>query len=166
MMRRSTLLENNLKYNVTIKYAEDYDLWARFARVSKLTNLPCVLYYWRKTSTSKSYKERAGFIEDAEKIARQYRNRMVGNIVSYGNLTEYKAKFKRYTTESIKIGSVWVKTKLSHGYQLFLLNYGLFMLARFKPIQSIYLIWLSFSLKPKIYLEWIYLSVKSLLNRY
>lgn len=48
MMRRSLLAENGLVYDPAAFHAEDYDLWTKISRLSKIANLPDVLYLWRR----------------------------------------------------------------------------------------------------------------------
>ena len=43
LMARRTLMQDLGGYNVNLRYAEDYDLWWRLSRISRLANLPNVL---------------------------------------------------------------------------------------------------------------------------
>lgn len=47
MIRRSVLIDNNISYENMFTPAEDYSLWLRLAKVTKLYNLPEVLFYYR-----------------------------------------------------------------------------------------------------------------------
>ncbi len=48
LMRKSTLTENNLKYDTSFKYfEEDYNLWVELTRTNKLVNIPEVLFFYR-----------------------------------------------------------------------------------------------------------------------
>lgn len=48
-----TELFKGLKYDISFKCAEDYDLWIRFAQVSKVANLPHIYlsYRWHENNT-------------------------------------------------------------------------------------------------------------------
>lgn len=47
MLRKRALDLHNFSYNILKEPAEDYDLWARLSKVSKLYNLPEVLIHYR-----------------------------------------------------------------------------------------------------------------------
>lgn len=47
MMRKSVIEEHNLLYRPEYKHAEDYDLWARAVRYTKIENLPDILLKYR-----------------------------------------------------------------------------------------------------------------------
>ncbi|MEZ2718662.1 glycosyltransferase [Niallia circulans] len=47
MIRKSILLDNNIKYNKSYTHAEDYRLWTEIAAKSKLANINEVLLYYR-----------------------------------------------------------------------------------------------------------------------
>ena len=46
-IRNSILKHYNLKYDILMEYAEDYDLWSRLSTIGKLANLPEVLLQYR-----------------------------------------------------------------------------------------------------------------------
>ncbi|QJD31129.1 glycosyltransferase [Methylococcus geothermalis] len=58
MFRRSVLERYRLRYDPAFAYAEDYELWVRFARYSRLANLPRVLvrYRFHPANTSSRFK--------------------------------------------------------------------------------------------------------------
>lgn len=47
MIRKQTLLQNNLRYNPDMQPSEDYDLWVRMLPFGKLKNIPEVLLDYR-----------------------------------------------------------------------------------------------------------------------
>lgn len=47
MFRSSVIIDMDLKYVDDFKYAEDYELWSRFAKHGKLANIPCDLIEYR-----------------------------------------------------------------------------------------------------------------------
>lgn len=60
MIRRSVLEENNLRYDESHRfYYEDYGLWIKISRVTKMANIPQVLLRYRlyKKSFSRAYAE-------------------------------------------------------------------------------------------------------------
>ncbi len=54
MIRRSVLTDNNIRYEEIFTPAEDYSLWLRLAGVTKLYNLPEVLFYYRNFNNTTS----------------------------------------------------------------------------------------------------------------
>ncbi|MBI2843636.1 MAG: glycosyltransferase [Armatimonadetes bacterium] len=52
IMRRDLIVEHNLFYSTDVGLAEDYDLWVRFSRHSKIANLPDVLTNIRTHASS------------------------------------------------------------------------------------------------------------------
>ncbi|WP_367027404.1 glycosyltransferase [Methylococcus sp. ANG] len=59
MFRRSVLERHRLRYDPAFAYAEDYELWVRFARYSRLANLPRVLvrYRFHPANTSSRFRQ-------------------------------------------------------------------------------------------------------------
>jgi glycosyltransferase involved in cell wall biosynthesis len=54
MMRRELLIKNNIKYDESLKMAEDYDMWRQILSVSKGLNLPEVLLLYRRGNSNDS----------------------------------------------------------------------------------------------------------------
>nr|WP_232470359.1 glycosyltransferase [Methylococcus sp. BF19-07] len=59
MFRRSVLEHYRLRYDPAFAHAEDYELWVRFARYSRLANLPRVLvrYRFHPANTSSRFRQ-------------------------------------------------------------------------------------------------------------
>jgi glycosyltransferase involved in cell wall biosynthesis len=59
IMRRSILVRHDIFYDADFIYAEDYELWTRFARYSRLANIPHILvkYRFHPNSTSSKYRQ-------------------------------------------------------------------------------------------------------------
>lgn len=57
MIRKSFLLNNNIQYNENFKYSQDYELWNRCSRITRIAIIPkiCLLYrmHDRQISTAK-----------------------------------------------------------------------------------------------------------------
>lgn len=62
MMRKSLVVDVG-GYDPSAGVVEDYDLWLRIARVSKLANIPEPLYRWRRSSGSLSMADRQSSID-------------------------------------------------------------------------------------------------------
>lgn len=65
LLRRSSL--GDQRYNIEMKYAEDYDLWERMSATAKMGNIPEYLLYYRNhprqiSNTYKKYNREAGIV--------------------------------------------------------------------------------------------------------
>jgi len=54
MFRRELFAKHDLFYNESMRFSEDYDLWSRAIRVTKLANIPEVLLHYRRHDESAS----------------------------------------------------------------------------------------------------------------
>ncbi len=54
MIRRSVMVDNDIRYEDIFTPAEDYSLWLRLAKVTKLYNLPDVLFHYRNFNNTTS----------------------------------------------------------------------------------------------------------------
>lgn len=68
VMRRSLLLEHDLLYDPSHLYAEDWDLWQRASRVTRLSNVPQVHLEYRVKSLAERAAEPA--IEQRDRLRR------------------------------------------------------------------------------------------------
>lgn len=71
MMRR-TILDQVGKYSKKAKHVEDYDLWIRFSRVTKISNLQDLLYQWRVNLSGLSHKNSAEQTRTEGEIRRNF----------------------------------------------------------------------------------------------
>jgi glycosyltransferase involved in cell wall biosynthesis len=67
-MRRSLVSEADLHYDETLSCAQDYDLWARAAFITKLTNLPEVLLKRREHGGQVGVAQRQQQVETTKQI--------------------------------------------------------------------------------------------------
>lgn len=72
MMRRSILTERNLLYNNDFLFTEDYDLWCKIAKETKIINLSKPLLYYRKHKQQVSVTKIASQIEASNLIGSEY----------------------------------------------------------------------------------------------
>ena len=60
IIRSSIFNKNNIQYNESLKYTQDYDLWERKSKVLKFANIPKVLLHYRintKTNQKNLYQK-------------------------------------------------------------------------------------------------------------
>lgn len=57
MIRKSVLIENNLKYEADFSPAEDYGLWIRLIKLTKFANIPEILFKYRVHGNNESIKQ-------------------------------------------------------------------------------------------------------------
>lgn len=92
MVRRSVLVDNNIKYNPAYKYAEDYAFWAEVCKYAEIHNLQEVLLKYRWHDGNVSVTHRKTQLECAEKI----RKSILSDLLSYDTDVE---KLLRMTRE-------------------------------------------------------------------
>lgn len=81
IMRRS-IFEYMGGYGEVWKTTQDYDLFTRLSRITKLANYPEVLYYWRVHKDSISSKRNSEQRENAIRISQKYLSTLLGEPVS------------------------------------------------------------------------------------
>jgi exopolysaccharide biosynthesis predicted pyruvyltransferase EpsI len=91
MMRRSVLDKNNLRYDARYKHAEDYELWARAKKYTKIANLQTVLleYRWSGNNVSSIYETEQ--IQTSEVIKQKIR-RLLGETKKLTKITNIDDK--------------------------------------------------------------------------
>jgi len=119
---KTSLFEEVGGVNAQLKYAGDYDLWMRMAKLEPLWAYPAVLACFRKregqlSSNLKKYTEEMDKIVDYErKIEKwqEYRNRvqMSNNLVEYASVIEYDYN-RNIFIESNPIANVPVQSQLA-----------------------------------------------------
>lgn len=55
LMRRSVLMEHNIRYDADYLYAEDYKLWTEIVKYGKLSNIPQIVLKYRLSTSQISY---------------------------------------------------------------------------------------------------------------
>lgn len=70
MVRRSILIDNNIKYEPEYKYAEDYAFWIEVSKIAEIHNLPEVLLKYRWHNNNVSVMHRKAQTECTERIRR------------------------------------------------------------------------------------------------
>lgn len=68
IMRKEVMIKNNILYNPQFVTAQDYDLFIRMSRVTKLANIPEALVHYRVHSESISTKKRELQLQNRNKI--------------------------------------------------------------------------------------------------
>ena len=76
MIRKNVLEQNQISYDPDFYTAQDYDLWTRIARVSKIANIPEVLHRVRFHTKSVSSKLKSGQLDNRNKIILSQLNKM------------------------------------------------------------------------------------------
>jgi glycosyltransferase involved in cell wall biosynthesis len=117
MLRKSVLDENDMRYREDVA-SEDYDLWVRLARYTKLANLPEILYCYRTHSDQKTLRE-AAQVEASIADIRLRQLRAMDIPLSEEEIAIHGAIFSRnyrYTDEFAAKAENWLR-KLSEAVQ-------------------------------------------------
>lgn len=81
MVRRSVLVDNNIKYNPEYKYAEDYAFWIEVVKHAEIHNLQEILLKYRWHDGNVSVTHRQTQLECAERI----RKSILSDLLSYNS---------------------------------------------------------------------------------
>jgi glycosyltransferase involved in cell wall biosynthesis len=84
VMLRADLVRRGLRYDASYRYAQDYDLWTRCARVTKLAAIPQAVLRYRAHLSSVSH----GHQKEQEACAARIRGRQLGALGVEPTLTE------------------------------------------------------------------------------
>ena len=79
MIRRSVLVNNNIKYNPKCKYAEDYDFWIEIVRRAEIHNLQEVLLLYRWSGENISVKHAKEQKENFERTKKEQLSKLFGS---------------------------------------------------------------------------------------
>ena len=71
IFRKSDVEKYNLKFDESIATAEDYDLWARASKITKLANIQEILLLYRQATNSLSRENLLKTRENAQKIEKE-----------------------------------------------------------------------------------------------
>ncbi|MET3179678.1 UNVERIFIED_ORG: glycosyltransferase involved in cell wall biosynthesis [Variovorax guangxiensis] len=77
MLRRQLFIENNLFYDETMRFSEDYDLWTRAIRVTRLGNVQEILLRYRRHNESVSIAH----MDEMHRLDVGVKLRMIGYLV-------------------------------------------------------------------------------------
>jgi len=72
MMRRKTIIENNLFYSTRLRWVEDYDLWFRLSQLGEFKNIANFLLLYRISSTSIKNNHCKETLRNTIKLKMQY----------------------------------------------------------------------------------------------
>ncbi|MET3462626.1 glycosyltransferase family 2 protein [Variovorax atrisoli] len=84
MLRRQLFIENNLFYDESMRFSEDYDLWTRAIRVMKLGNVQEILLRYRRHAESVSIAH----MDEMHRLDVGVKLRMIGYLVGDLSPTE------------------------------------------------------------------------------
>jgi len=68
IIRKEVMEKHELEYDENYKYAEDYELWSRIIKHTKLSNIPKVLLHYRMHPESVSKKNSSEQTENSDKV--------------------------------------------------------------------------------------------------
>ena len=131
MIRRETLVDNNLKYDQEFEPAEDLDLWAKLCLLGKAINLEDILIYYRihseQTSIlrSKSQEEKSKIIKEnymKNVIKEDFEYNIFVNpfLFSFDKINQYKEIENRFILALSNKGIELNKNKLKERFREYL----------------------------------------------
>ena len=130
MFRKEIVLENNLFYDKSFKYTQDYDLWIRMLKYGKGYNFNEALLAYRKTPGSQTFNNSKNF-KNRKKIISSVQDRALKSLgielnkdeldfIFYLSLSEYIStiNFNTYTIEFIQAFFSSIESKLSQRFKI------------------------------------------------
>lgn len=66
MIRKSMLIEHHLLYDITLHYAQDYEMWVRCSRFLQIENIPEILLTYRRHSEQMSAEKKIWMDNEAD----------------------------------------------------------------------------------------------------
>ncbi len=79
MIRKELFDKFNLRYNDEYKYCEDYELWSRMLKVTKIVNLPDVLLRYRWHKNNVSFKEKKIQLKNTYRVKQNLANEIAAS---------------------------------------------------------------------------------------
>lgn len=159
MIRKSVLLDNDLRYNLKAKHFEDFDLWIKIANISKVANLSKPLYSWMHNP------------QGISSVNNQEMNRGSDFLTSQQLKTVKLPKLSIY-----KIRNYWVQSHykvrgkiqpvFSKEYQYFLLRFAFLSLKKRHFPNFIILLLLTVCIQPLAFMHSFHTSLISRFNKY
>lgn len=144
MFRRSVLAYSNYPYELNYPHAEDYALWLRLRKTTKMANLSEVLYLWRKHDQSVSSNNVSMQLETVKKLVNN-QNKLIRKV----ELSELMRLFKSALSQP---GTIYINKKsfpsnLKREYQ-FILKELAIKLIKANLIKSFVVAFLVFLISP------------------
>jgi len=72
MMRSEILFKNNLEFDTSLKTAEDFDLWRRISKFTKVTNIDELLIHYRKHRNNTTKDREKGKLNKTKAIIKSF----------------------------------------------------------------------------------------------
>ncbi len=152
MFRTSFLRKYSIFYNHEYSPYEDYELWTRIAQMTKVKNLPEVLYAYMINPQGMYLTQYKEMIEGPKRLQKPLQAEMELPQLNYSFIKKLLAGSKKYRIKTIKVGSRELPSNFMLAYQTYLYKLGLVFLKRKKP-EGIILLVLSFYFSPVNWLK-------------
>jgi glycosyltransferase involved in cell wall biosynthesis len=151
MFRTSFLRKYSISYNHKFSPYEDYELWTRIAQMTKVKNLPEVLYAYMTNPQGMYLTQYNEMIEGPKRLQKILQAEMELPKVDYFFIKKLITGSKKYRVRTIKIGNKELPSNFMLAYQTYVYKLGLVFLKRKRP-EGFILLFISFSLNP---MNWI-----------
>lgn len=147
MFRKSVLIQNNLEYRKEFDPFDDYELWTRIRTVTKLANIPEVLYLYRINPVGMTFSDPEKSLGGAIAYGKLIDKKETMPDLTFKDYLRYFHKRKQYSLKTICVNGVCLPSNFMLAYQTFLYKQGVRYLRR-KREEFIFLFTLSFILNP------------------
>lgn len=147
MFRTSFIKENNVEYNHKYSPYEDYELWTRIAQMTKVCNLPEVLYAYMNNPAGMYLTQYKEMIEGPKRLGEKLRRTMQLPKLTISYFLDLAKKRKRYDAKFVTIHGKAFESNFLLAYQTFLYKLGRVYISRGNTL-GVSLILLSFICSP------------------
>jgi glycosyltransferase involved in cell wall biosynthesis len=150
MFRQAFIKQNNIRYS-HCKF-EDYELWTRLIKLTKMANIPDVSYAYMNNPLGVFVKNQQEMEHGAKKLGNSLQKTMTLPKISTAYLRKLIIEAEKYQRKNIAIDGIKYPSNFMLAYQTFLYKLGFVFLNRNK-VEGLLLILLSFYLNP---MNWIH----------
>lgn len=148
MFRSDFLRKNKIVYKYNLDIYEDYELWIRLAKITKVANLDEVLYlYMQNPNGMFSGKSKREIEANAKTMAREKQKTLSLNKVNLKYLRYLIKRSKRYLNKKLAVKGKFFDSNLMLSYQTYLYKLGLNYLNR-RNLAGLLILSISFSQNP------------------
>jgi glycosyltransferase involved in cell wall biosynthesis len=152
MFRRSFWETQKLSYDHRFSPYEDYELWLRCSRLTKLYIIPEVLYLYMQNPQGMFLTQHTEMIDGASALGKKWQTTQPLPQLTGSFLKRCIRDRKKYAVKTMQIQGKQLPSNLTLAYQTYLYKLGLVYLRR-KKLGGMVLLGISFLISPE---NWIY----------
>ncbi len=151
MFRKTFLVENKILYDLKYVPYEDYELWTRLVKLTKVANLPEVLYLYMTNPAGMFLTRHKEMIQGPKSLGKKLVSQTKLPQINLSYLKYLYSRSKLYRVPKLKVQDKLYASNLTLAYQTYLYKLGLAYCSK-KNFAGLSILALSFFLSP---LNWL-----------